>query len=48
MGRRLSDTRRDLDAANKSADWAETSLVNTRMELELLQEKLHTVDDVSS
>lgn len=48
MERQLSDTQQALDTANERSDLAETSLANTRMELEALQDKLRTVDDVSS
>ncbi|PBK93726.1 hypothetical protein ARMGADRAFT_1080009 [Armillaria gallica] len=37
-----------LDTANERSDLAETSLANTRMELEALQDKLRTVDDFPS
>ncbi len=45
MGQQLSDTQQALDTANKRADLAETSLANTCMELEALQDKLCTIDD---
>ncbi len=48
MEQQLSDTQQALDTANERADLAETSLVNTRMELEALQDKLRTVDNISS
>ncbi|PBK93736.1 hypothetical protein ARMGADRAFT_1080020 [Armillaria gallica] len=48
MERQLSDTQQALDTANERSDLAETSLANTRMELEALQDKLRTVDDFPS
>ncbi|KAK0493657.1 hypothetical protein EDD18DRAFT_1356639 [Armillaria luteobubalina] len=48
MEQQLSDTQQALHSANERTDLAETSLVNTHMEFEALQDKLCTIDDFPS